>query len=38
MSAGSISQWEKKGAKTIGMQSRTLAVLQKTWKLTVRGR
>jgi uncharacterized Zn finger protein len=38
MSAGSISQWEKQKERAIGMQSRTLAVLQKAWNLTVRGR
>ncbi len=34
VSAGSISQWEKKGAKTIGIQNRTLAALLKAWELT----
>jgi uncharacterized Zn finger protein/DNA-binding transcriptional regulator YiaG len=34
VSAGSISQWEKKGAKTIGIQRRTLVALLKAWKLT----
>ena len=37
MSAGSISQWEKKGKKTLGIQSRTLAALHKAWKATSRG-
>ncbi len=36
VSAASISQWEKKGKETIGMQRRTLAALQKAWSLTCR--
>jgi uncharacterized Zn finger protein len=38
MSAGSISQWESKGKKALGLQSRTLAALHKAWKATVRSR
>lgn len=34
ITATSISQWEKKGKVTIGMQSRTLANLGKAWNLT----
>ena len=34
ISAGSISQWETKGEKSISMQRRTLAALRKAWKLT----
>ena len=38
MSAGSISQWESKGKKALGLQSRTLAALHKAWKSTARRR
>lgn len=31
ISAGSISQWEKKGGKAITVQTRTLAALKKAW-------
>ncbi|AMV70974.1 hypothetical protein JCM30471_27920 [Desulfuromonas carbonis] len=34
VTAASISQWEKKGKKVIGMQVRTLAALRKAWRLT----
>ena len=34
ITAASISQWEKKGRLTIGMQPRTLSALRKAWKLT----
>lgn len=34
ITAATISQWEKKGKVTIGMQSRTLAKLGKAWNLT----
>ncbi len=34
ITATSISQWEKKGKVTIGMQSRTLAKMVKAWNLT----
>lgn len=34
ISAGSISQWETRGGKSISMQSRTLAALHRAWKLT----
>lgn len=34
ITATSISQWEKKGKATIGMQSRTLAKLGKAWNQT----
>ncbi|MDT8440763.1 MAG: hypothetical protein RQ723_03770 [Desulfuromonadales bacterium] len=37
MSAGSVSQWEKQKEKTLGMQRRTLAALQRAWHLTVCG-
>lgn len=38
ISAGRVSQWEKKKERTIGLQSRTLVALKKAWNLTVRGR
>jgi uncharacterized Zn finger protein len=34
VTASSISQWEKKGTATIGVQSRTLSALRKAWRLT----
>ncbi|AJF07079.1 SWIM zinc finger family protein [Geoalkalibacter subterraneus] len=37
ITASRISQWEKKKERAIGMQSRTLATLQKAWNLTVCG-
>lgn len=38
MSAGSISQWEKKGKRTLGIQNNTLKALQKAWNLTRGGK
>lgn len=37
VSAGSIFLWEKKGAKTVGVQSRSRAALLKAWELTSHG-
>jgi uncharacterized Zn finger protein len=34
ISAGSISQWERKGPEDLCMQSRTLVALHKAWKLS----
>ncbi len=34
VSAGSISQWERKGGETFGVHQRTRAALQKAWLLT----
>ena len=34
MTSASISQWEKKGATTIGMQPRTLSALRTAWEQT----
>lgn len=34
MSAGSVSQWESKGKKPIGMQRRTRLCLEKAWEAT----
>ncbi|MDO3377314.1 SWIM zinc finger family protein [Geoalkalibacter halelectricus] len=36
ITAASISQWEKKGKGTLGMQPRTLTALRKAWRLTNR--
>lgn len=36
LSAGCISQWEGKGKKAIGMQSRSRLLLQKVWEATHR--
>jgi|SRR6056297_200224 len=38
ISAGSVSQWEKKKERTIGIQRRTLVMLQKAWNLTLEDR
>lgn len=35
ISAGSVSRWEKKKEKTLGIQSRTLVALRQAWNLTI---